>query len=131
MYGRDSMVYPCYGCVLCKLLFLLLLNEKGGQGGFPLVCMKCTIISCRQYMKLIRSYKTYMNMDIVVPILFVKPCFIFALVLMNQTEKIITVTENCITFVLVGVFLVCKAHSGGIHMFEDVYSIMSVATHLF
>ena len=50
---------------------------------------------------------------------------------MNQTEKIITVTENCITFVLVGVFLVCKAHSGGIHMFEDVYSIMSVATHLF
>ena len=56
---------------------------------------------------------------------------IFALVLMNQTEKIITVTENCITFVLVGVFLVCKAHSGGIHMFEDVYGIMSVATHLF
>ena len=72
-----------------------------------------------------------MNMDIVVPILFVKPCFIFALVLMNQTEKIITVTENCITFVLVGVFLVCKAHSGGIDMFDQYYNIASVSTYVF
>ena len=70
-------------------------------------------------------------MDIVVPILFIKLCFIFALVLMNQTEKIITVTENCITFVLVGVFLVCKAHSSGIHMFEDVYGIMLIAILIF
>ena len=131
MYGRDSMVYPCYGRVLCKLSFLLLLNEKGGSRGFP----PCLHEMHHHFMQTIheinKTIQTSMNMDIVVPILFVKPCFIFALVLMNQTEKIITVTENCITFVLVGVFLVCKAHSGGIHMFEDVYSIMSVATHLF
>ena len=70
-------------------------------------------------------------MDIVVPILFRKLCFIFALVLMNQTEKIITGTENCITFVLVGVFLVCKAHSGGIDMFDKYYNIASVSTYVF
>ena len=72
-----------------------------------------------------------MDMDILVPILFLKTCLIFALVLMNQTEKIITGTENCITLVLVGVILVCKAHSAGKDVFEEYYNIASVSTYVF